>query len=87
MAGYIREELSMLNQVFLAVFLVTDYSYFLSINNTAFPWFSLAGASIGLTIIVFSWSGTKYILFNVALLVVTAVYLLVYNWTTIFNVH
>lgn len=87
MTGYIREELSMLNQLLLAIFLVTDFAYFLFLSNTVFPWFALAGATVGLTIIVFCWSGAKYLLFNVALLLLTLLYLLVYNWSSIFNVH
>jgi len=87
MSQYGREELRMLNQVLLAVFIVTDYAYFLSLSNTAFPWFALAGASLGLAIIVLCWSGTKYLLFNVALLLLTALYLLVYNWGSIFSIH
>ena len=87
MSEHSKEELKILNQALFAIFLAADFAYFLSIINTEFPWFSLAGASIGLAIIVFCWSGAKYMLFNIFLLIVTAFLLLVYNWGSLFGTH
>ncbi|MGI2328636.1 hypothetical protein [Planococcus sp. YIM B11945] len=82
-----NEELRLINQLLLAIFLVTDFGYFLFLNNPVFPWFALAGAGVGLAIIVYCWSGTKYWLFNTILLLSTAVFSVVYNFTAMFGHH
>ena len=77
------EELKLINQMLLAIFLVTDFGYFLFLHNPVFPWFALAGAAVGLSIIVFCWTGTKYWLFNTILLLSTVVFSVVYNFTAL----
>ncbi|WP_175557066.1 hypothetical protein [Planococcus glaciei] len=84
MTEYHNEELRLINQMLLAIFLITDFAYFLFLHNSPFPWFALAGTAIGLAIIVFCWSGTKYLLFNIMLLLSAAVFSLAYNWSSIF---
>jgi hypothetical protein len=83
MTQHSNEELKLINQLLLAIFLVTDFGYFLFLNNNVFPWFALAGAAVGLAIIVYCWSGTKYWLFNTILLFSTLVFSVVYNFTSI----
>lgn len=84
MTKYNDEELRMINQLLLAIFLVGDFAYFLFLNNAVFPWFALAGASVGLAIIVLCWTGTKYLLFNISLVLATVVFSLAFNWGAIF---
>ena len=85
MPQYNIEELKLMNQVFLALFLVADFALFLYFSNTAFPWFALAGAGVGLAIIVLCWSGKKYSYFIGSLLVATALFSVVYNWQHIIH--
>lgn len=84
MTKYNDEELRMLNQMLLGIFMVGDFAYFLFLNNAVFPWFALAGASLGLAIIVLCWSGTKYLLFTISLALSTVIFSLAYNWMVIF---
>ena len=85
MNQYNLEELKLLNQVFLALFLVADFALFLHFYNSEFPWFALLGAGIGLFIIVFCWTSRKYIYFLGSLLVWTAMFSIIYNWHAIFQ--
>ena len=85
MPQYNIEELKLMNQVFLALFLVADFALFLYFSNTAFPWFALAGAGVGLAIIVLCWSGKKYSYFIGSLLVATTLFSVVYNWQHIIH--
>ncbi|MFJ7825960.1 hypothetical protein [Psychrobacillus sp. NPDC096623] len=83
MTQYNLEELKMLNQLLFALFIVADFALALFFYNNTFPWFALAGAGIGLAIIVFCWTGKKYLFFIASLLVFTAMYSVVYNWHSI----
>ncbi|MFC4411403.1 hypothetical protein ACFOZY_13320 [Chungangia koreensis] len=85
MTEYVRGELRVMNQVFLAFFLIANFAFSLYLSNNDFPWFALVGAPVGLAIIVYCWSETKYMFFNTALLVSTLVYTVVYNWGSIFS--
>ncbi|KQL35372.1 hypothetical protein [Psychrobacillus sp. FJAT-21963] len=85
MTQYNREELSLLNQVFFALFLVADFALFLYFYHTEFPWFALIGFGIGLFIIVLCWTGKKYTYFLASLLVCTGLFSLVYNWHAIIH--
>jgi len=87
MKQYNVEELHMLNQLLLGIFLVADFSFYLLLSTSVFPWYSLIGAAIGLVIIVFSWSGAKYYLFNSTILICALLFSLAYNWSAIFNLH
>ncbi|ALS74822.1 hypothetical protein PO902_04860 [Planococcus maritimus] len=85
MTKYNDEELRMINQVLLGIFIALDFSYFLSLFYSPFPWFALAGTGLGLAMIVFFWSGTKYWLFIFALLFSTALFSLSNNFHAIFS--
>lgn len=85
MTQYNREELQILNQVFLALFLVADFALSLFFFQNTFPWFSLLGAGVGLAIIVLCWTGKKYTYFIASLLVCTLLFSLVYNWHSIIH--
>jgi len=81
------EELKLLIQGMLGLFLAADFGFYLYLSHTHFPWFALLGAGIGLSIIVLCWSGRKYVLFIASLLVFTVVHTIYYNWNAIFNIH
>lgn len=85
MSQYNLEELKILNQVFLALFLVADFALFLHFNNSVFPWFALLGSGIGLSIIVLCWTGKKYTYFLSSLLVCTGIFSIVYNWHAVIH--
>lgn len=87
MTQYQREELRMIGEVLLALLLIAGYSLFLYLSNSEFPWFALAGASVGLSIIVYCWTEKKYLSFIIALLICTVAYSVIYNWASIFNLH
>jgi hypothetical protein len=80
---YNLEELKILNQVFLALFIVADFALGLFFYKNAFPWFALLGSGIGLAIIVLCWTGKKHTYFIASLLVCTVLFSLVYNWNAI----
>jgi len=82
---YNLEELKMLNQVFLALFIVADFALYLFFVHNTFPWFALLGFGIGLAIIVLCWTGKKYMQFIASLLVFTMLFSVVYNWHSIFH--
>ena len=83
MTQYNLEELKMLNQFLFALFIVADFALALYFYNNSFPWFALLGAGIGLAIIVFCWTGKKYLLFISFLLAFTAIYSVIFNWSSI----
>ena len=85
MTQYNLEELKILNQVLLALFIVADFALGLFFFNNAFPWFALLGSGFGLAIIVLCWTGKKHLYFIVSLLVSSILFSLVYNWNTIFS--
>lgn len=87
MSQYQREELRMINEVLLALFLIANYSLFLYLSNEEFPWYALVGASVGLSIIIYCWTETKYITFIITLMICTIAYSVIYNWGTIFSLH
>lgn len=87
MQQYVREELQVLFQVFLGLFLVFGFSYFLSVTNEQFPWLNLIGSAVGLTIIVFLLSRKKYLAFLISLLAFSVIMSVIFNWYSIFNVH
>lgn len=84
MTKYNEEEMRMINQLLLGIFIAADFGYFLLLNNSPFPWFALAGTGIGLIIIVSCWTGFKYWMFNLSLFLSTIIFSLVYNWHSIF---
>lgn len=79
MTKYNEEELRMMNQLLLGIFIAADFGYFLLLNNSPFPWLSFAGAALGLIIIVACWTGFKYWMFNLSLLLSTFVFSIAYN--------
>ena len=85
MTQYNLEELKMLNQVFLALFIVADFALYLFFVHDTFPWFALLGFGIGLAIIVLCWTGKKHMQFIASLLVFTMLFSIVYNWHSIFH--
>lgn len=87
MRQYAREELQLLFQVLLGLFLVFGFSYFLRATTAQFPWLSLIGAAVGLSIIVFILSRKKYSAFLISLLVFSVIMSVIFNWYSIFNVH
>lgn len=85
MTQYNLEELKMLNQVFLALFIVADFALYLFFVHDTFPWFALLGFGIGLAIIVLCWTGKKHMQFIASMLVFTMLFSIVYNWHSIFH--
>ncbi|MFJ8065711.1 hypothetical protein ACIQYS_13855 [Psychrobacillus sp. NPDC096426] len=57
MRQYGREELQLLFQVHLGLFLVFGFSCYLLIAYEQFPWLSLIGSAVGVAIIVFFYRG------------------------------
>lgn len=83
MTQYNLDELKMLNQFLFALFIVADFALALYFYNNSFPWFTLLGAGIGLAIIVLCWTGKKYLLFISFLVAFTAIYSVIFNWSSI----
>lgn len=81
MTQYNLEELRLLNQMLLALFIVADFALFLFFYNSPFPWFALLGSGIGLAIIILCWTGRKHTIFIASLLVFSTLHTIVYNWS------
>lgn len=79
MTEYIAEEMRMINQMLLGIFIAADFGYFLLLNHSSFPWLPFAGAALGLLIIVICWTGFKYWMFTLSLLLSTFVFSIAYT--------
>lgn len=84
MTQYNKEELKMMGQLLLGIFLVGGFSSYLFLTVSPFPWVALIGASLGLIIIIFCWTNAKYWFLGLSLLLSTFVFSIVYNWGSIF---
>lgn len=85
MTQYNLEELKILNQVLLALFIVADFALALFFYNSGFPWFALVGSGLGLAIIVLCWTGKQHLYFISSLIVFTVLFSIVYNWHSIIH--
>lgn len=85
MTNYNLEELRLLNQFLLALFIVADFALLLFFYQSPYPWFALLGSGIGIAIIVLCWTGRKYILFIVSILVFSIAHTLIYKWSEIIH--
>ena len=83
MTQYAREELNLIGQQLLSIFLIAVLAFVFSLKVSQFPWWELIGIGIGLSIVVLCWSGTKYSFFVASLLLYTVAYSIIYNWSTI----
>ena len=63
MSQYNKEELNLVIQALVPLSLVAGLAIFLISNSGGFPWFTLLGTSIGLSIIILSWLGRKSLYF------------------------
>ncbi|MCG7346175.1 hypothetical protein MHZ92_18865 [Sporosarcina sp. ACRSL] len=84
MSQYSKEELSLLFQALFPVCLIGGLAIFLISTSGGFPWYTLLGTAIGLSIIILSWVGRKSSIFAVSLLAVAAVFTPLYNFSAIF---
>lgn len=87
MNNYAKEELSLLMQVLSPLFITASFSfiYFTVQGSFSSLYFSLF--SLGLVIWVFSLSGVKAFYFISSTIVFTAVWLMYFNWSTLFGLH
>ena len=84
MSQYNKEELNLIIQALVPLCLVAGLAIFLISNSGGFPWFTLLGTSIGLSIIILSWVGRKSSIFAASLLIGAVVFTPLYNWSIIF---
>ena len=84
MSQYSKEELNFMIQALIPLCLVAGLTIFLIYNSGGFPWFTLLGTSIGLSIIILSWIGRKSSIFAASLLMGAVVFTPLYNWSLIF---
>jgi hypothetical protein len=82
---YNKEELNLIIQAVIPLFFVAGLAIFLIYNSGGFPWFTLLGTSIGLSIIILSWIGKKSSAFAASLLIGAAAFTPLYSWSTIFS--
>lgn len=81
---YNKEELNLMIQAFVPLILIGGLAIVLISSSGGFPWFTLLGTSIGLSIIILSWLGKKSSVFAACLLVGAVVFTPLYNWSTMF---
>ena len=81
------EELRLLNQLLLGIFLAADFFCYLAFIRNEAPGFALLGAAVGLALIVWCWTGARYLLFNLTLISIAFVFTLVLYWDTMFISH
>ncbi|MDW0117782.1 hypothetical protein QTL97_12605 [Sporosarcina thermotolerans] len=84
MSQYSKEELKFVLQALLPLCIIGGLATFLISNSGGFPWFTLLGTAIGLSIIILSWVGRKYSIFAASLIIGAATFTPLYNWSTIF---
>ena len=84
MSQYSKEELNLVFQALVPLSIIGGLATFLISNSGGFPWFTLLGTSIGLSIIILSWVGRKSSIFAASLLLGAVVLTPLYNWSTIF---
>lgn len=82
-----KEEIRMLNQVSLAIFLSVNFALFCSILRGEFPWLGFVCVLVGLSIILVCSTGKKWVLFNISLMFCTIVLLIVFNWSVLFSIQ
>ncbi|SOC44452.1 hypothetical protein [Ureibacillus acetophenoni] len=87
MNQYQREELNLISQSLLSILLISIFAYCISFISNTFPWQSLLGFGIGLSIIVICWIGRRSYVFISFLLLYTVVYSIAYNFSAFFSVH
>lgn len=87
MTEHVKEEVRMLNQLLLAMFITINYALFCLTIREEFPWLSYACMPIGLSIILVCSTGKKWMLFNIWLIICGMVVNIVFNWTNLFSVH
>ena len=74
MSQYNKEELNLVIQAVIPLFIVAGLVIFLISSSVGFAWFTLFGVSIGLSIIIFTWIGKKSSFFVASLFLVALVY-------------
>ena len=74
MSQYSIEELKLISQVFLPILLIGGTATSLIVWNDGYPWYTIIGAAIGLSIIIISWTEKKYEVFIVSMLMCAIVY-------------
>ena len=84
MSQYNKEELNLVIQAFVPLIIIAGLAIFLISNSGGFPWFTLLGTSIGLSIIILSWLGKKSSIFAASLLIGALVFTPLYNWSMMF---
>ena len=63
MFQYSKEELNFIIQALVPLCIIAGLATFLISTSGGFPWFTLLGTSIGLSIIILSWVGRKSSIF------------------------
>lgn len=81
---YSKEELDFIIQALVPLAIIGGLATFLITSSGGFPWYTLLGTSIGLSIIILSWVGRKYSIFAASLIMAAAIFTPLYNWSTIF---
>ena len=84
MSQYSKEELDFIIQALVPLAIIGGLATFLITNSGGFPWYTLLGTAIGLSIIILSWVGRRYSIFAASLLIGAAIFTPLYNWSTIF---
>ena len=74
MSQYNKEELNLVIQAVIPLFIVAGLVVFLISSSVGFAWFTLLGVSIGLSIIILTWIGKKSGFFVASLLLMALVY-------------
>ena len=81
MSKYSKDELNVVIQTLVPFSLIAGFAIFLISNTGGFPWFTLLGTSIGLSIIIFALIGRKSIIIVASLLMGALVFTSFYNWS------
>lgn len=81
MSKYSKDELNVVIQTLVPFSIIAWFAIFLISNTGGFPWFTLLGTSIGLSIIIFTLLGRKSIIIVASLLMGALVFTSFYNWS------
>ncbi|MDN4493401.1 hypothetical protein [Ureibacillus aquaedulcis] len=83
MTQYNSEELSLILQVIAGITLTMGMAFTLSVYHGSVPGFALIGAAVGLAIIIGCWGGMKHLGFMVAIILVSIVLSIYFNFSAL----
>ncbi|KGR79792.1 hypothetical protein [Ureibacillus manganicus] len=87
MNQHYKEELNLVLQALLGIFLTAIFAHVMFLTQSVFPWYSVFVFGFGLAIVVYLLLRKKSIVFVSFLILFTFVYSIAYNFGVLFPLH